>query len=101
MSINISIDIEADEIISGADRWSKRELLKYLLKGMSNNDINEIVNNLNNDNIKKEFAMYTSPGGTRTILEGMFQAKLLHLSKSYMCLDKADMDIIETIARKY
>lgn len=101
MSINISIDIEADEIVSGADNWSKRELLKYLLKKMSNHDINEIVNNLNNDQIKKEFAIYTSPGGSRTILESMFQSKLLHLSKSYIRLDKADMDIIETIARKY
>lgn len=101
MSININIDIEAEEIVSGADKWSKRELLEKLLKYTSNDEINEIVNKLNNDRTKKEFAKYTSPGGRTTILEDIFKKNILHISKSYMCLDKADMDIIETIARKY
>lgn len=101
MSINICIDLEVDEIVGNSDTWSKRELLRGLLKRMSNDDINEIVNNLNNDKIKSELARYTSPGGSRTIQEDMFQTKLLSISKNYISITKEEEEIIANIARRF
>jgi hypothetical protein len=98
MSINLNLDLEVDELVSGCRRRDKTKLLRCLLKNMDNDDIMSVVR----ENHNEELITFRASGfADMRVHEGNFNQALFKLSNNYITLTIEDQTIIENIANKF
>lgn len=98
--MNISVDIDIDDILYSIGRRDMEKLLSELLENMSISSIITSIGHLKDEN-KKLICVGLVNTNNTTLYENDFNDCLAKLSASYLSLKKEDQEIIEAIAKKY
>jgi hypothetical protein len=98
--MNISVDIDIDDILYSIGKYDMEKLLSKLLENMSIDSIRTSIGHLKDEN-KKLICVGLINTNNTTLYENDFNDCLVKLSASYLSLKKEDQEIIEAIAKKY
>lgn len=97
--MNISIDIEVDELLWEMSKYDKKEMLKALLSDMNEKDIRDSVKSLDDEEIVS--ILKTKNIGHQNPIEEKFNQNIISLLGKSWRLSTEEESFINQIAERY
>ena len=97
--MNISLDIEVEELIWEMSKYDKKEMLKALLSDMNEKDIRDSVKSLDDEEIVS--ILKTKNIGDQNPVEEKFNQNIISLLGKSWRLSNEEESLINEIAERY